>query len=69
MQSEDGNVYANTIIIPEYKWNSEMNQYEPGKAPSDLLYKRVGFNDLQIINEIMDGDDAAKRENKTKKTK
>jgi hypothetical protein len=46
-----------------------MNQYEPGKAPSDLLYQRVGFNDLQIINEIMDGDDAAKRQNKTKKTK
>jgi len=46
-----------------------MNQYEPGDAPSDLIYKRVGFNDLQIINEIMDGDDAQKRLKKTKKTK
>jgi hypothetical protein len=67
--AEDGNVYSNTIIIPEYKWNSEMNQYEPGPPPSDLLYHRVGFNDLQIINEIMDGDDNAKRNKKTMKAK
>jgi hypothetical protein len=46
-----------------------MNQYEAGKEPSDLLYKRVGFNDLQIINEIMDGDDTQKREKKIKKSK
>jgi hypothetical protein len=54
------------VIIPEYRRNPESRTYEEHQSsmPSPDLYEKVGYNDLQTIEEMYEGDDKIKREDK-----
>jgi hypothetical protein len=49
------------IIMPHYEFNSELKVYMETNTPSKALYKAVGYNDLNRIKLIMEGDDSEKR--------
>lgn len=44
-----------------------MKVYEEIDAPPKSLYKSVGFNDMQRVKVIMEGDDADKRSSVNRK--
>jgi len=39
------------VILPDYVYNEDLHCYEEdeSKRPSEKLYLKVGFNDLQIV--------------------
>ena len=49
------------IIMPHYEFNDELKVYMESEVPSKALYKTVGYNDLNRIKLIMEGDDSEKR--------
>ena len=47
--------------MPKYVLNKDLNVYEEVDIPPHSLYKAVGFNDMQRVKILMEGDDADKR--------
>lgn len=48
-------------MLPKYVLNADLNVYEELEAPPKSLYKSVGYNDMQRVKTIMEGDDTEKR--------
>ena len=47
--------------MPKYQLNKDLNVYEEIDIPPLSLYMAVGFNDMQRVKILMEGDDADKR--------
>jgi len=65
-QSSDAS-FGQNIILPEYEYNKDLNVYVEVNMPPKALYKSVGYNDLQRVQIIMEGDDKEKRSTDFKK--
>lgn len=51
-----------TIILPKYNLNEQLNVYEEINPPPNSMYRAVGFNDMERVKIIMQGDDSMKRD-------
>ena len=60
MQSGHADDICNNILPPKYKNDPEQG-YEEIDVPCKSLYKRVGFNDLPRVKEMMEGNAVEKR--------
>ena len=60
MKEAGGSAFSN-ILLPQYEYNESLKVYVEIDPPKSSLYKSVGYNDLNTIKEIMDGDDSEKR--------
>jgi len=49
------------IILPVYEFNSDLQVYMEVNPPCSSMYKAVGFNDLNKVKVMMEGDDQEKR--------
>ena len=58
---------CNNILPPRYR-NDPENGYEEIDIPSKSMYKKVGYNDLPRVKEMMEGNDAEKRTGIKRKT-
>ena len=54
---------SSNIIMPKYVMNDDLKIYIECDAPPKSIYKPIGFNDLNKVKEIMEGDDSEKRSN------
>ena len=61
MKQEGGESHQN-IILPKYVMNKELKVYEEIDVPPKSLYKVVGYNDMERVKIIMEGDDKDKRD-------
>ena len=61
MKNSDNNKSHQNIILPQYVLNKDLNVYEEVDIPPHSLYMAVGFNDMQRVKILMEGDDADKR--------
>jgi len=59
--AENGMPVHQNIILPKYQLNQDLKVYEEIDMPSKSIYKAVGYNDMQRVKVIMQGDDADKR--------
>ena len=60
MKSTGGECHKN-ILLPKYVLNADLQVYEELEGPPKSLYKAVGYNDMQRVKELMEGDDEQKR--------
>ena len=60
MKQQGGDSAAN-IILPKYEKNEDLNVYMEIDQPPKSLYKAIGYNDLQRVQLIMEGNDSEKR--------
>lgn len=67
MMKESGQEVHQNIKMPEYVINQELNVYEEVNVPPKALYKSVGYNDMQRVKIIMEGDDSDKRSSLNRK--
>jgi hypothetical protein len=58
---EIGDVAHQMVICPQYEYNEELKIYTECSVPPETVYKAVGFNNLEVVRKMMDGDDADKR--------
>jgi hypothetical protein len=58
---------ASIVIIPKYIYNTDLHCFEEDETskPSDKLYLKIGYNDLQVVTEMENGNDLEKRKQKT----
>lgn len=61
-EQENGMSAFSMIICPRYHYNEKLKVYQEVKAPPASLYKTVGFNNLEVVKRMMDGDDAERRQ-------
>ena len=61
MKESGQDAYKN-IILPRYQKNQELGVYVEVEKPPKAIYKAVGYNDMNRIKIIMEGDDAEKRD-------
>ena len=66
MKESGGEAYKN-IILPKYILNKDLNVYEEVDPPPHSLYIAVGYNDMERVKVIMEGDDAEKRSENNKR--
>ena len=59
-QSGHGDEMCNNILCPKYELNEELGWMEIDPPPK-TMYKKVGYNDLTRVKEMMEGNDAEKR--------
>lgn len=59
--AENGMPIHQNIILPKYQLNQDLKVYEEIDIPQKSIYKAVGYNDMQRVKVIMQGDDADKR--------
>ena len=62
-----GDEMCNNILCPKYEKNEELGWIEKD-APPKNMYKKVGYNDLARVKEMMEGNDAEKRNPDGKRT-
>lgn len=55
-----GDEMCNNILCPKYEKNEELGWIEKD-APPKNMYKKIGYNDLARVKEMMEGNDAEKR--------
>ena len=67
MESGQADEMCNNILPPKYRNDPEQG-YEEIDMPSKSMYKKVGYNDLPRIKEMMEGNDAEKRTGIKRKT-
>lgn len=60
MKETGGEAHKN-ILLPKYVLNADLKVYEELDGPPKSLYKAVGYNDMERVKVIMDGDDKEKR--------
>lgn len=60
MAEQGGEAHRN-IILPKYQLNQDLKVYEEVDVPPKSLYKAVGYNDMQRVKIIMEGNDSDKR--------
>lgn len=58
---EMGEQAHNIVICPQYTYNEELKVYIECDVPPETVYKAVGFNNLEVVRNMMDGNDADKR--------
>ena len=58
---ESGQESHKNILLPKYVLNDDLKVYEEIDPPPKSLYKAVGYNDMQRVKIIMEGDDEQKR--------
>lgn len=58
LKEDLGDLAANNILCPKYKFNEDLKTYMEIDPPPDSMYKAVGFNDLNRVKTMMEGDDA-----------
>ena len=58
---ESGQEVHKNIILPKYVLNEALQIYVEAEKPPKSLYKAVGYNDMNRVKEIMEGNDAEKR--------
>lgn len=56
-----GGAFYNNILIPHYEYDEELKYYTEVNIPPETMYKSIGYNDLQTVHVMMEGDDAEKR--------
>ena len=66
MKESGGDAHKN-IILPKYILNKDLNVYEEVDPPPKSLYIAVGYNDMERVKIIMEGDDAEKRSENNKR--
>jgi len=49
------------IILPKYVMNQDLKVYQEVDRPPKSLYLAVGYNDMNRVKILMEGDDADKR--------
>jgi BMFP domain-containing protein YqiC len=49
------------VICPQYTLNDELKIYTEDSRPPETVFKAVGYNNLEIVKKMMQGDDAEKR--------
>lgn len=59
--AENGQETSKNIILPQYELNNDLKVYEEINIPPSSLYKAVGYNDMQRVKIIVEGDDSDKR--------
>ena len=64
---ESGGESHKNIILPKYLLNKDLNVYEEIDPPPKSLYIAVGYNDMERVKVIMEGDDAEKRSENNKR--
>ena len=52
------------VLIPNYRFDKGLNFYVEREAPPESLFKPVGFNNLQKVRDLMEGDEATRKEGK-----
>ena len=65
MKEAGGGEDHKNIILPKYQLNEELKVYEEIDVPPKSLYKPVGFNDMERVKIMMEGNDAEKRDAKS----
>ena len=58
---ESGQASHKNIILPKYVMNQDLKVYEEIEAPPKSIYKAVGYNDMQRVKAMMEGDEKEKR--------
>lgn len=53
-----------TIILPKYVMNEELKVWEEVDVPPKSLYKAIGYNDMNRVKIMMEGNDDDKRAEK-----
>lgn len=66
MKEAGGDAHKN-IILPQYVKNEELQVYEEVNMPPKSMYKAIGYNDMQRVKVVMEGDDAEKRSENIKR--
>ena len=49
------------VICPQYVLNEELKIYVEENRPPETVFKAVGFNNLEVVKKMMDGNDLDKR--------
>ena len=62
LKEELGDQAADNILCPKYIFNEDLKTYIEDVIPPSSMYKAVGYNDLNRVKLMMEGDDAEKRE-------
>jgi len=58
---DEGQELHKNIILPKYTMNQDLKVYEEVDAPPKSLYKAIGFNDMNRVKLMMEGNDEDKR--------
>ena len=53
-----------TVLIPNYRFDKGLNFYVEREAPPESLYKEIGFNNLQKVRDLMEGDEKERKDKK-----
>ena len=61
MRDSGGLDSSSNIIMPKYEMNEDLKIYLEVNVPPKSIYKPIGYNDLNKVKEIMEGDDSEKR--------
>lgn len=56
-----GDMAHQMVLCPTYKYNEELKIYTEHCEPPETVFKAVGFNNLEVVKKMMDGDDSEKR--------
>ena len=60
MKQRGGDFFSN-VLCPKYSFNENLKIYIEEDAPPDTLYKSVGYNNLETVKTLMEGNDKEKR--------
>ena len=52
------------VLIPNYRFDKTLNFYVEEDVPPETLYKSVGYNNLQTVRDLMEGDEHTRKEKK-----
>ena len=63
---EEGQESHKNIILPKYVMNQALQVYQEIDKPPKSMYKAVGYNDMNRVKIVMEGDDAEKRDENAK---
>ena len=55
-----GNSHSN-VICPKYIFKKRLNTYVEVDKPPNSMYKAVGYNNLERVNQMLHGTDEEKR--------
>lgn len=58
---ETGQESHKNILLPKYVLNADLKVYEEVDCPPKSLYKAVGYNNMEKVKVIMEGNDEEKR--------
>lgn len=58
---QNGQDLSQNIKLPQYQMNQDLKVYEEVDVPPSSIYKAVGYNDMQRVKIMVEGDDAEKR--------